>query len=281
MKLPMQVDLKDKVAVVTGAGGVICSVMAEALAMSGAKVALLDLNKEAAEKSAEAIVTKGFIAKGYECNVLEKESIEAAREAIAADFGTCDILVNGAGGNNPKASTDNEYFKPEDLGEMKTFFDLDPSGVQFVFSLNFMGTLLPTQVFAKDMINKEGANIINIASMNAYTPLTKIPAYSGAKAAIVNFTEWLAVHFSKVGIRCNAIAPGFLATEQNRALLFHEDGTPTARTGKILAGTPMERFGEPEELVGALLFLASSEASGFVSGACIPVDGAFAAYAGV
>lgn len=281
MKLPMQVDLKDKVAVVTGAGGVICSVMAEALAMSGAKVALLDLNEEAAQKSADAIVEKGFVAKGYKCNVLEKESIEAARDAIAADFGTCDILVNGAGGNNPKASTDDEYFKPEDLGEMKTFFDLDPSGVQFVFSLNFMGTLLPTQVFAKDMVNKEGANIINIASMNAYTPLTKIPAYSGAKAAIVNFTEWLAVHFSKVGIRCNAIAPGFLATNQNKALLFNDDGTPTARTGKILAGTPMERFGEPEELIGALLFLASSEASGFVSGACIPVDGAFAAYAGV
>lgn len=281
MKLPMQVDLKDKVAVVTGAGGVICSVMAEALAMSGAKVALLDLNEEAAQKSADAIVEKGFVAKGYKCNVLEKESIEAARDAIAADFGTCDILVNGAGGNNPKASTDDEYFKPEDLGEMKTFFDLDPQGVSFVFSLNFMGTLLPTQVFAKDMVNKEGANIINIASMNAYTPLTKIPAYSGAKAAIVNFTEWLAVHFSKVGIRCNAIAPGFLATNQNKALLFNDDGTPTARTGKILAGTPMERFGEPEELIGALLFLASSEASGFVSGACIPVDGAFAAYAGV
>lgn len=281
MKLPMQVDLKDKVAVVTGAGGVICSVMAEALAMSGAKVALLDLNEEAAQKSADAIVEKGFVAKGYKCNVLEKESIEAARDAIAADFGTCDILVNGAGGNNPKASTDDEYFKPEDAGEMKTFFDLDPSGVQFVFSLNFMGTLLPTQVFAKDMVSKEGANIINIASMNAYTPLTKIPAYSGAKAAIVNFTEWLAVHFSKVGIRCNAIAPGFLATNQNKALLFNDDGTPTARTGKILAGTPMERFGEPEELIGALLFLASSEASGFVNGACIPVDGAFAAYAGV
>lgn len=281
MKLPMQVDLKDKVAVVTGAGGVICSKLAEALAASGAKVALLDLNGEAAQKSADEIVAQGFTAKGYECNVLEKESVEAARDAIAADFGTCDILVNGAGGNNPKATTDDEYFVPEDLGEMKTFFDLDPSGVEFVFNLNFMGTLLPTQVFAKDMIGKEGANIINIASMNAYTPLTKIPAYSGAKAAIVNFTEWLAVHFSKVGIRCNAIAPGFLATEQNRKLLFNEDGTPTARTGKILAGTPMERFGEPEELFGALLFLASEEASGFVNGACIPIDGAFAAYSGV
>lgn len=281
MKLPMKVDLTGKVAVVTGAGGVICSVMAEALAASGAKVALLDLNQEAAQKSADAITAQGFTAKGYKCNVLEKESIEAARDAITADFGTCDILVNGAGGNNPRATTDDEYFKPEDMGQMKTFFDLDPDGVSFVFSLNYMGTLLPTQVFAKDMVNKPGANIINIASMNAYTPLTKIPAYSGAKAAIVNFTEWLAVHFSKVGIRCNAIAPGFLATAQNHALLFNEDGTPTARTGKILAGTPMDRFGEPEELIGALLFLASSEASGFVSGVCIPVDGAFAAYSGV
>lgn len=281
MKLPMQVNLEGKVAVVTGAGGVICSTMAKALAASGAKVALLDLNQEAAQKYADEITAEGYTAKGYKCNVLERESIEAARDAIAADFGTCDILVNGAGGNNPKATTDDEYFKPEDLGNMKTFFDLDPDGVSFVFSLNFMGTLLPTQVFAKDMVNKEGANIINIASMNAYTPLTKIPAYSGAKAAIVNFTEWLAVHFSKVGIRCNAIAPGFLVTAQNKALLFNEDGTPTARTGKILAGTPMERFGDPEELLGALLFLASSEASAFVSGVCIPVDGAFAAYSGV
>lgn len=281
MKLPVQVDLAGKVAVVTGAGGVICSVMAEALAASGAKVALLDLNEEAAQKNADAIVAQGYTAKGYKCNVLERASVEEAREAITADFGTCDILVNGAGGNNPKATTDDEYFMPEDMGSMKTFFDLDPDGVSFVFGLNFMGTLLPTQVFAKDMVNKKGANIINIASMNAYTPLTKIPAYSGAKAAIVNFTEWLAVYFSKVGIRCNAIAPGFLATAQNKNLLFNEDGTPTARTGKILAGTPMDRFGEPEELLGALLFLASSEASSFVSGVCIPVDGAFAAYAGV
>lgn len=270
----MTVDLTGKVAVVTGAGGVICSVMAEALAACGAKVAMLDLNEEAAQKNADGIVAQGFTAKGYKCNVLEKESIEAARAAIAADFGACDILVNGAGGNNPRATTDDEYFKPEDMGQMKTFFDLDPDGVSFVFSLNYMGTLLPTQIFAKDMINKKGANIINIASMNAYTPLTKIPAYSGAKAAIVNFTEWLAVHFSKVGVRCNAIAPGFLATAQNHALLFNEDGTPTPRTGKILAGTPMERFGEPEELIGALLFLASEEASGFVNGVCIPVDGA-------
>lgn len=281
MKLPFQIDLTDKVVVITGAGGVICSVLAEAMAMTGAKVALLDLNEEAADKNAKDIVAKGYIAKGYKCNVLETGSVQAAREKILKDFGTCDILINGAGGNNPKATTDDEYFLPEDLDNMKTFFDLDPSGVQFVFSLNFMGTLIPTQVFAKDMINKKSASIINISSMNSYTPLTKIPAYSGAKAAITNFTQWLAVHFSKVGIRCNAIAPGFFVTKQNEKLLYNEDGTPTARTGKILAGTPMGRFGEVEELIGSVLFLACDEASGFVNGCCIPVDGAFASYSGV
>lgn len=281
MKLPFQIDLKDKVAVVTGAGGIICSVLAEALAMCGAKAALLDLNEDAARQNAEAIVEKGYTAKGYKCNVLEKESVEAARSQIAKDFGTCDILINGAGGNNPKATTDDEYFMPEDLGQMKTFFDLDADGVSFVFSLNFMGTLIPTQVFALDMMGKKGASIINISSMNAYTPLTKIPAYSGAKAAVLNFTEWLAVHFSKVGIRCNAIAPGFFSTKQNAKLLFNDDGTPTARTGKILAGTPMGRFGEVEELIGSVLFLACEEASGFVNGCCIPIDGGYASYSGV
>lgn len=281
MNLPLNIDFSGKVVVVTGAGGILCGTMAKAFAQAGAKVAALDLNEDSVKKLANECKAQGWICEGYKANVLEQDALIEVHEKVVQDLGTCDILVNGAGGNNPKASTDDEYFKPEDSGEMKTFFDLDPSGVQFVFSLNFMGTLLPTQVFAKDMVSKEGANIINIASMNAYTPLTKIPAYSGAKAAIVNFTEWLAVHFSKVGIRCNAIAPGFLATNQNKALLFNDDGTPTARTGKILAGTPMERFGEPEELIGALLFLASSEASGFVNGACIPVDGAFAAYAGV
>lgn len=281
MKLPFQIDLKDKVVVVTGAGGIICSVLAEALAMCGAKVALLDLNEDAARQNAEAIVEKGYTAKGYKCNVLEKQSVEDARGQIAKDFGTCDILINGAGGNNPKATTDDEYFVPEDLGQMKTFFDLDADGVSFVFSLNFMGTLIPTQVFALDMVGKKGASIINISSMNAYTPLTKIPAYSGAKAAVSNFTEWLAVHFSKVGIRCNAIAPGFFSTKQNAKLLFNDDGTPTARTGKILAGTPMGRFGEVEELIGSVLFLACEEASGFVNGCCIPIDGGYASYSGV
>ncbi|MBP3892332.1 MAG: SDR family oxidoreductase [Solobacterium sp.] len=282
MKLPLDVDLKDKVAVVTGAGGVLCSMFAKALALSGAKVALLDLNEEAANKFAEEIIKEGGVAKAYKANVLERDSLEEVHQNVLNDFGKCDILINGAGGNNPRATTDNEYFHLEDLdSDLKTFFDLEDSGVGFVFNLNFLGTLLPTQVFAKDMLGKEGCSIINISSMNAYTPLTKIPAYSGAKAAISNFTQWLAVHFSKVGIRVNAIAPGFFATAQNKALLFNEDGSPTARTGKILAATPMGRFGESEELVGPLLFLLSNEASSFVTGVVLPVDGGFSAYSGV
>ncbi len=281
MKLPFHIDLSEKVVVITGAGGVICSTLAKAVGACGAKVALLDLNKDAAQKYADEIVAEGGIAKAYMCNVLEKESIEKAHEEILADFGKCDILLNGAGGNNPRATTDNEYFHLEDLENMKTFFDLDQAGVEFVFNLNFIGTLLPTQVFAKDMLGKKGCSIINISSMNAFTPLTKIPAYSGAKAAISNFTQWLAVHFSQVGIRCNAIAPGFFSTAQNAKLLWNEDGTPTARTGKILAGTPMGRFGETEELIGATLFLMSEEASGFVDGVVIPIDGGYAAFSGV
>lgn len=281
MKLPFEIDLKDKVCVVTGAGGVLCSMFAEALSKTGAKIALLDLNYDAAEEFAEKIRKDGGFAKAYACNVLKKESLEEAHEKVMADLGTCDILINGAGGNNPKATTDNEYFNPDDMGKMKTFFDLDQEGVEFVFNLNFLGTLLTTQVFAKDMLEKDDASIINISSMNAFTPLTKIPAYSGAKAAISNFTQWLAVHFSKTNIRCNAIAPGFFATKQNEKLLFNDDGTPTARTHKILGSTPMDRFGKPEELIGALLFLVSKDASGFVNGVVIPVDGGFSAYSGV
>lgn len=281
MQLPFEIDLTGKVAVVTGAGGVLCSMFAEALASTGAKVALLDLNEEAACAFARDICSSGGTAKGYACNVLVKESMAQVHQQILKDFGTCDILINGAGGNHPKATTDDEYFVPEDLGKVKTFFDLDPDGVEFVFNLNFLGTLIPTQVFAEDMLDKEDASIINISSMNAYTPLTKIPAYSGAKAAISNFTQWLAVHFSKTNIRCNAIAPGFFVTKQNEKLLFNEDGTPTPRTGKILSSTPMNRFGEAEELLGALLFLVSKRASGFVNGVVIPVDGGFSAYSGV
>ena len=285
MKLPFNVDLKGKTAVVTGGGGVLCSMFAEAIGASGAKVAVLDLNKAAADEAAKKITQNGGVAKGYECNVLKRESVEACRAEILKDFGKCDILINGAGGNNPRGTTTKEYLEEEDLKNsvegIKTFFDLDPDGVEFVFNLNFLGTLIPTQVFAKDMAENAKGNIINISSMNAFCPLTKIPAYSGAKAAISNFTQWLAVHFSKVGIRVNAIAPGFFVTAQNKALLFNEDGTPTPRTNKILAATPMGRFGEAEELIGTLLWLLCDEASGFVDGTVIPVDGGFSAYSGV
>ena len=276
-------DIKNKVAVVTGAGGVLCSMFAATLAEQGAKVALLDLNKDNAEKYASEIRAKGFEAKAYGCNVLKKDSLEEAHQAILQDLGPCDILINGAGGNNARAQTTKEYYEDgdEDLEGIVSFFELDQSGVEFVFNLNFIGTLLPTQVFAKDMIGREGCSIVNISSMNAYTPLTKIPAYSGAKAAVSNFTQWMAVHFSKVGIRVNAIAPGFFVTKQNQALLFNEDGTPTARTGKILAATPMGRFGKPEELNGTLLHLVNEKASGFITGVVIPIDGGFSAYSGV
>ena len=281
MIIPGNEFFKDKVVVITGAGGVLCGVLAEAYAKVGAKVALLDLSYEAANKKATELVEQGYCAKAYECDVLKEESIKAAHEKILEELGTADILVNGAGGNNPRAQTDNEFFKNEDVGQMKTFFDLDQSGVEFVFSLNYMGTLLPTKEFAKDMVNKKGCNILNISSMNSFTPLTKIPAYSGAKAAVSNFTQWLAVHFSKVGIRCNAIAPGFFVTKQNEKLLFTDDGKPTARTQKILRNTPMDRFGKAEELIGATLFLTNEDAATFVTGVVLPIDGGFNAYSGV
>ena len=281
MKLPFEINLKGKTAVVTGGGGVLCSVFAKAIAKTGANVAILDLNEEAAKKVAEEITKCGGSAIGISANVLDKESLENAKKTVNDTFGTVDILLNGAGGNNPKATTDNEYFTPENSEDIKTFFDLDKSGVEFVFNLNFLGTLLPTQVFARDMIGKKDASIINISSMNAYTPLTKIPAYSGAKAAVSNFTQWLAVHFSKVGIRVNAIAPGFFLTNQNRGLLIDEKGEYTVRSRKILAQTPLERFGKEEELIGTLLWLLCYEASSFVTGTVIPVDGGFSAYSGV
>ncbi len=282
MKLPINTDLTNKVAVVTGAGGVLCGMFAKALAASGARVAVLDLNLEAAEKVAGEITAENGKAIAYKCNVLDKDSMEECRQAVLKDLGKCDILINGAGGNNPRATTDKEYFELGDIdAETKSFFDLEQKGVEFVFNLNFLGTLIPTQAFAKDMVGREGCNILNISSMNAYAPLTKIPAYSGAKAAISNFTQWLAVHFSKVGIRVNAIAPGFFSTKQNAALLWNPDGTPTPRTGKILAATPMGRFGEPEELIGTVLFLLNNDAASFITGVVVPIDGGFSAYSGV
>lgn len=278
MKLPFQIDLTGKVAAVTGAGGVLMSAFAEALAECGAKVALLDINEEAAKAVAEKI---GANAIAVPTNCLDKQSIENAYATITETFGKVDLLINGAGGNSPRATSDNETMTPDLLDtDTKTFFDLDESGLKFVFDLNITSAFLVTQVFAKDMV-KTGGNIINISSMNAFRPLTKIPAYSAAKAGISNFTQWLAVHFAPCGIRVNAIAPGFFVTNQNRALLFREDGTPTPRTNKILTATPQKRFGEVDDLLGTLLWLADDNASGFVTGTVIPVDGGFNAYSGV
>ena len=276
MSVPFKVDLSDKIVAITGAGGVICSEFARALAECGAKVALLDINYDAANAVAEQI---GQNALALKCNCLDKEDIFKAKSVINAKWGSVNFLINGAGGNNPKATTDNEYMTPATEG-VKDFFALEESGLKFVFDLNITSAFLVTQVFAKDMV-KTGGNIINISSMNAFTPLTKIPAYSAAKAGISNFTQWLSVHFAPCNIRCNAIAPGFFVTNQNRTLLFNQDGTPTARTGKILNATPMRKFGEISDLIGCLLWLADDKASGFVTGAVIPVDGGFSAYSGV
>ena len=282
MNITVNPALKDKVAVITGAGGILCGMFAIALGKAGCKVAVLDLNLENAEKVASEIRENGGVAQAFACNVLDKAAMEECHQAVLSSLGPCDYLINGAGGNNPRAQTDKEYFEMGDIdADTKSFFDLDAAGVGFVFNLNFLGTLIPTQAFARQMVGREGCSILNISSMNAYTPLTKIPAYSGAKAAISNFTQWLAVHFSKVGIRVNAIAPGFFSTKQNAKLLFNDDGTPTARTGKILAATPMGRFGESHELAGGLLFLLNNDAAGFITGVVLPIDGGFSTYSGV
>lgn len=280
----MSSEFSGKVAVITGGGGVLCSTMAKALSDQGAKIAILDLKAETAERVASEINSAGGQAVGVACNVLEAESLKAAHAKVVELLGTCDILINGAGGNHPKGTTSKNHLYPEDLNSteegLKTFFDLDPEGIKFVFDLNFIGTLLPTQVFAKDMVGKQGATIINISSMNAFRPLTKIPAYSGAKAAISNFTQWLAVHFSKAGIRVNALAPGFFLTDQNRSLLTNPDGSLTDRGNTIMSHTPMGRFGTPEDLTGTLLWLCG-EGSAFVTGVVIPIDGGFSAFSGV
>ena len=280
MNLPLNIDFSGKVVVVTGAGGVLCGTMARAFAQAGAKVAALDRNEDKAKALAAECRAEGLICEGYMANVLELGTLETVHQQVLADLGPCDILINGAGGNHPRATTDNEYQHEYQEGQ-KGFFDLEADGVDFVFKLNFQGTLLPTQVFAKDMAAKKSGCILNISSMNAYTPLTKIPAYSGAKAAISNFTQWLATHFAKSGIRCNAIAPGFLVSNQNRALLFNEDGTPTARSAKILNGTPMGRFVDSGELLGGVFFLCDDKAASAITGVVLPIDAGFAAYSGV
>jgi len=285
MAVPFKINLKNQVAVITGGGGVLCSVMAKALAECGAKVAILDLKPDMAQKVADEITKAGGVAKGFACNVLEKASIEAACEQVKAAFGPADILINGAGGNHPKGTTSKEHLFVEDITQKKegvtTFYDLTVEGIQFVFNLNILGTILPTQAFSKDMVLRKHGTIINISSMNAFKPLTKIPAYSAAKAGVSNFTQWLAVHFSKVGVRVNALAPGFFLTDQNRALLTQPDGSPTARGNTIMSHTPQGHYGKPEDLVGALLWLLDDNASGFVTGTVIPIDGGFSAFTGI
>ena len=278
-------NLKGRVAVITGGGGVLCSGFAKDLASFGVKVAVLDLREDAAQKVVDEINADGGTALAVGCNVLETESLENARQKINSVLGTCDILINGAGGNSPLGTTTKDTLEFSDLAEkaegIKTFFDLDAKGIEFVFNLNFLGTLLTTQCFAKDMVGKEHACILNISSMNSYRPLTRIPAYSAAKAAVSNFTQFMAVHFADVGIRVNAIAPGFFSTNQNKTLLFNEDGSLTVRSNKIISHTPLRRFGVPSDLTGALIFLCDEEYSGFITGVILPVDGGFSAYSGV
>lgn len=280
MNLPLNHDFKDKVVVITGAGGVLCQEMARAFAKAGAKVAALDLAEDKVLALEEEMKNEGLVVKGYGCNVLNTEVMEEVHQKVLKDLGPCDILINGAGGNNPRATTDNEYQHEAKEGQ-KTFFDLSANDIDFVFRLNFQGTLIPTQAFAKDMVERKTGNILNISSMNAFVPLTKIPAYSGAKASVSNFTQWLATHFAGTGIRVNAIAPGFLVSAQNRALLFNPDGTPTARTAKILNSTPMNRFVDSSELLGGIFFLCDNNAASAVTGVVLPIDAGFAAYSGV
>lgn len=288
MKVPFNINLSGKTAIVTGGSGTLCSAMAYGLAVSGAKVAIIGRNIEKLASVSEKLTknaldeyNKNVTIKGYSCNVINKDELTAAYETIKNELGSCDILINGAGGNQPGAITSIEMLKKDKADSDYSFWNLDEDRIRDVMDLNYMGTLLPIQVFTKDMVEKRSGSIINIASVTSILPLTKVMAYGNAKSAILNLTQWLAVHFGESGIRCNAIAPGFYAAEQNHDLLFNADGTYTDRARKIIAGTPMGRFGNPEELIGAALFLASDETAGFINGIVLPVDGGYSAYSGV
>lgn len=288
MKVPFNINLSGKTAIVTGGSGTLCSAMAYGLAVCGAKVAIIGRNKEKLASVSEKLTkdaldeyNKNVIVKGYSCNVINKDELSAAYETIKNELGSCDILINGAGGNQPGAITSIEMLKKEKEDSDYSFWNLDEDRIRDVMDLNYMGTLLPIQVFTKDMVEKRSGSIINIASVTSILPLTKVMAYGNAKSAILNLTQWLAVHFGESGIRCNAIAPGFYAAEQNHDLLFNADGSYTDRATKIITGTPIGRFGNPEELIGAALFLASDETASFVNGIVLPVDGGYSAYSGV
>ena len=288
MKVPFNVDLTGKTAIVTGGSGVLCSAMAYGLAVNGAKVAIIGRNKEKLAKMSETLTEnakneygKDVTVKGYSCNVLDKEELVKTYEQIKAELGSCGILINGAGGNQPGAIASVKMLKKEKQEDDYSFWDLKEEKIRTVMDLNYMGNLLPIQVFTRDMVEKRKGSIINIASVSSILPLSKVMAYSNAKSAVQSLTQWLAIHFGQSGIRCNAIVPGFYAAEQNHDLLFNKDGSYTDRAGDIIAGTPMGRFGNPEELIGAALFLASDDAAGFVNGIVLPVDGGYSAFSGV